>query len=88
MPARPTIHGVRFAGEQLALPGKRSDCSPTNATSTTTTTDVPPAKTTNITLTAAAQHFGVSPTVISRLERGLQREDTLATNYRQWFNAA
>jgi len=42
----------------------------------------------NITVTAAAQHFGVWPTVISRLERGLQRNDTLATHYRQWLNAA
>ncbi|MGB3012844.1 MAG: IS110 family transposase, partial [Mycobacterium sp.] len=38
----------------------------------------------NITLTAVAQHFGVWPTVISRLERGLQRDDTLVENYRQW----
>lgn len=42
----------------------------------------------NITLTAAAQHFGVWPTVISRLERGLQRDDTLAATYRQWLAAA
>lgn len=40
----------------------------------------------NITLTSAAQHLGVWPTVISRLERGLQRHDTLATNYRHWLN--
>jgi transposase len=40
----------------------------------------------NITLTSAAAHFGVWPTVISRLERGLTRDDTLATNYRQWLN--
>ena len=31
----------------------------------------------NITVTAAANHFGVWPTVISRIERGLQRDDTL-----------
>ena len=42
----------------------------------------------NITLTAAAHYFGVWPTVISRLERGLHRNDTLATNYRQWLTAA
>lgn len=42
----------------------------------------------NITLTNAANHFGVWPTIISRLERGLKRDDTLATNYRQWLNAA
>lgn len=42
----------------------------------------------NITLTNAANHFGVWLTVISRLERGLQRDDSLATKYRQWLNAA
>jgi transposase len=42
----------------------------------------------NITLTAAAKHFGVWPTVISRLERGLKRDDNLAANYRQWLAAA
>jgi hypothetical protein len=40
----------------------------------------------NITLTAAAQHFNVWPITISRLERGLKRDDTLAANYRQWLN--
>ncbi len=40
----------------------------------------------NITLTSAATHFGVWPTEISRLERGLKRDDTLATNYRQWLH--
>ncbi|MGU3500738.1 IS110 family transposase [Mycobacterium sp. C31M] len=40
----------------------------------------------NITLTAAAAHFGVWPNTISRLERGLKRDDTLANNYRQWLN--
>jgi transposase len=40
----------------------------------------------NITLTSAAAHFGVWPTDISRLERGLKRDDTLAANYRQWLN--
>lgn len=42
----------------------------------------------NITLTAVAQHFGVWPTVISRLERGLQRDDALVETYRQWLAAA
>ncbi len=42
----------------------------------------------NITLTAVAQHFGVWPTVISRLERGLQRDDTLVSRYRDWLAAA
>jgi transposase len=35
----------------------------------------------NITVTAAANHFGVWPTVISRIERGLQRDDTFAKNH-------
>ena len=42
----------------------------------------------NITVTAAANHFGVWPTVISRIERGLQRDDTLAENYRNWLKVA
>jgi len=42
----------------------------------------------NLTLTAAAQHFGVCPTVISRLERGLQRNDDLTIAYRHWLAAA
>jgi hypothetical protein len=40
----------------------------------------------NITLTSAAAHFDVWPTEISRLERGLTRNDTLAANYRRWLN--
>jgi hypothetical protein len=40
----------------------------------------------NITLTAAAAHFDVWPITISRLERGLKRDDNLAANYRQWLN--
>jgi transposase len=42
----------------------------------------------NITVTAAANHFGVWPTVISRLERGLQRDDAFADTYRNWLKAA
>ncbi len=42
----------------------------------------------NITLSTVAEHFGVWPNDISRLERGLQRNDTLAANYRQWLTAA
>jgi hypothetical protein len=30
----------------------------------------------------------VWPTVISRIERGLQRDDTFAENYRNWLQAA
>jgi transposase len=42
----------------------------------------------NITVTAAANHFGLWPTVISRIERGLQRDDELAETYRNWLKAA
>lgn len=42
----------------------------------------------NITLTAAANNFGVWPTVISRVERGLQRDDEFADRYRNWLKAA
>ena len=46
----------------------------------------PARRATNITLTAVADHFGVWPNDISRLERGLKRDDTLAATYRQWLN--
>ncbi|WP_347958112.1 IS110 family transposase [Gordonia aichiensis] len=42
----------------------------------------------NLTLTAAAGHFGTWPNDISRLERGLKRDDTLADAYRQWLTDA
>jgi transposase len=42
----------------------------------------------NITLATVAQHFGVPIITISRLERGHQRNDPLAHNYRQWLTAA
>lgn len=42
----------------------------------------------NITLTAVAQHFGLWPTTISRLERGLSRDDDLAHAYRDWIQTA
>lgn len=42
----------------------------------------------NVTLTAVAQHFGVWPTVISRIERGLQRDDALVDTYRAWLAAS
>lgn len=45
-------------------------------------------QTKNITVTAAANHFGVWPTVISRIERGLQRDDAFAAKYRNWLKAA
>ena len=58
-----------------------------DATSTTTATfGRPPNQKDHP--TAAAAHLGAWPTVISRLERGRQRNDTIATNYRQWRNAA
>lgn len=39
----------------------------------------------NITLTTVAQHFGIWPTAVSRLERGHQRDDALAQHYRDWL---
>ncbi|MFE3880449.1 IS110 family transposase [Kitasatospora sp. NPDC059146] len=42
----------------------------------------------NITLTAVANHFGVWPAVISGIERGTRRDDTLATAYRDWLTTA
>lgn len=48
----------------------------------------PLRQTKNPTLTAAANHFGVWPSVISELERGLRRDDTFADDYRQWLSAA
>lgn len=42
----------------------------------------------NITLTAAARHFGVWPTATSTLERGIRRDDDLAHTYRNWLTAA
>lgn len=41
----------------------------------------------NLTLAAAATHLGVYPNDISRLERGVTRNDTLAATYRDWLNA-
>ncbi len=40
----------------------------------------------NITLSTVANHFRLWPNDISRLERGLKRDDALANNYRQWLN--
>lgn len=42
----------------------------------------------NITLTAAARHFGLWPAAISTLERGIRRDDDLAHAYRDWLQAA
>ncbi|WP_326718250.1 IS110 family transposase [Streptomyces sp. NBC_00243] len=42
----------------------------------------------NITLTAAARHFGVWPATVSTLERGIRRDDTLTHAYRDWLQAA
>jgi transcriptional regulator with XRE-family HTH domain len=42
----------------------------------------------NITLTAAARHFGLWPATFSDLERGIRRDDDLALTYRDWLQAA
>lgn len=41
-----------------------------------------------ITLAAVADHSGLWPNDISRLERGLKGDDTLADSYRAWLSAA
>lgn len=41
-----------------------------------------------ISLETAAGHFGVWPTKLSRIERGLSRDDELTTAYRQWLTTA
>jgi transposase len=52
-------------------------------------TDLRPARQAkNITLAAVANQFGVPLITVSRLERGHQRNDTLANNYRRWLTAA
>jgi len=54
-----------------------------------TITDLRPLRQSkNLTLTAAANHLGVWPTVISNLERGTRRDDQLAQTYRQWLQTA
>ena len=42
----------------------------------------------NITVTAAANAFNIWSAVISRLARGKQRDDDLASRYRTWLQAA
>lgn len=42
----------------------------------------------NITLQAVANHFSVWPAVISEIERGVRRDDTLAQTYREWLLTA
>jgi transposase len=42
----------------------------------------------NLSLASVANHFGVPIITISRLERGHQRNDILASNYRKWLTAA
>lgn len=42
----------------------------------------------NITITTAANHLGHWPITISRIERGLTRNDTLTETYRAWLLAA
>jgi hypothetical protein len=52
-------------------------------------TDLRPARQAkNITLAVVANHFGIPIITVSRLERGRQRNDDLAANYRRWLTAA
>jgi transposase len=50
--------------------------------------DLRPARQAKNLSLAVAHHFGVPIITVSRLERGCQRNDTLAANYRQWLTAA
>lgn len=50
--------------------------------------DLRPARQATSILTAAAQHFGLWPSAISTLERGLRRDDAFTSTYRQWRQAA
>lgn len=63
----------------------------TNPPTVADISDLRPARTAaGITLATVAAHFDVWPINISRLERGLTRNDELADHYRQWLalNAA
>lgn len=40
----------------------------------------------HITQTAAAQHFSVWPTAISRIEKGILRDHDFSDRYRQWLS--
>lgn len=52
-------------------------------------TDLRPARQAkNITVTSAARHMNVNPAMISHIELGNRRDDALATDYRNWLNAA
>jgi transposase len=61
-------------------------------TTTVTVPDIadlrPLRQTKNITLTAAAHHLGVWPSVISTIERGIRRDDALTHAYRDWLHTA
>ncbi|MEU3174728.1 helix-turn-helix transcriptional regulator [Streptomyces sp. NPDC007000] len=63
-------------------------CLTTTVTSPDTADLRPLRQSKNITLTAAARHFGVRPATISTLERGIRRDDDLANTYRDWLTAA
>ena len=52
-------------------------------------TDLRPAREAkHLTQAAAAHHFNIWPTAISRFERGERRDDDLAQQYRTWLAAA
>lgn len=48
----------------------------------------PLRQTRGISLTTAAEHFGVWPMMISSIERGKRRDDNFTTAYRAWLTAA
>ncbi|AUI53791.1 IS110 family transposase [Arthrobacter crystallopoietes] len=69
----------RYAAREIYLQITNPQPAPNN-------TDLRPLRTKlGITITTAASQLGQWPSIISRLERGLVRNDTLATRYRQWL---
>ena len=68
-----------------ALPSQRESVT-ARYTTIWGTTATPRRLALHITQAAAAQHFSVWPTAISRIERGISREHDLANRYRTWLD--
>ena len=88
---RPDLTMVRanLRGSCRSCNLKRGNKIQLTTTATPMRSDLRPARQAkNITLATVATHFGIPLITVSRLERGHQRNDTLANNYRQWLTAA
>jgi transposase len=68
-------------------PGRCSNTSPAASPSRPSTTSAPPDRP-KTSLTQAAAHLGLWPTALTRIENGTKRDDTLASAYRAWLQAA